>query len=171
MSQKDVTVSIIAARARNHVIGAGNTIPWHIPDDFKHFKRTTMGKPLVMGRKTFESIGGKPLPGRPHIVVTRQADMPPMDHVTYVSSLETAIEMAKKIAWDTGMDEIFIAGGAQIYTAAMALTDRLYLTIIDRDFEGDAFFPPIDSQDWTETSRSGFTDPTPYDIVVLERRP
>lgn len=164
-----IVVSGIAAMARNGVIGRDNKIPWHISEDFKHFKRTTMGKPLIVGRKTFDSFGGKPLPGRPHIVVTRTAQPDrPDDNVFFVGDIDAALVKARAIAVELGVDEIFIAGGAQIYREAFAVTQRFYLTLIDRDYEGDATLN-LDFTVWTERSSEPFEGPPPYAIKVLER--
>ncbi|MEO6013009.1 MAG: dihydrofolate reductase [Devosia sp.] len=141
-----VAVSIIAAVAENGVIGSGNAIPWRIPGDFAHFKRMTLGKPLIMGRKTFESIG-RPLPGRTNIVVSRQEGYQPQG-VIVVSSLEMALERAQSIAAAERANEVMIGGGAEIYRQAMPLADRMYLSVIAAEPEGDAFFPQIDFEQW-----------------------
>jgi dihydrofolate reductase len=137
---------MIAAVARNGVIGAGNAIPWRLPTDFAYFKRTTMGKPLIMGRKTFESIG-KPLPGRTNIVVTRRAGYRP-DGVVVVGSLAAGLTDADEIAAADGVDEVFVAGGGEIYREAMPLADRLYITHVEAAPEGDVRFPDIDPGVW-----------------------
>ncbi len=144
-------VSIIVAVAENGVIGNGNDIPWYIPEDFKYFKATTMGKPCIMGRKTFESILeklGKPLPGRTSIVVSRSG----FEHegATTAGSLREAVTIAQK----ENPDEIFIIGGAQIYAQALEdnLVDAIYLTRVHQSPDGDAFFPDVSSE-WQETSR------------------
>jgi dihydrofolate reductase len=139
-------VAIIAAVAENGVIGAGNAIPWRLPSDFAFFKRTTMGKPLVMGRKTFESIG-RPLPGRTNIVVTRQQGYQP-DGVLVIDSLAAALEHAQVIAAADGAGEVIIAGGGEIYREAMPLADRLYITHVAAGPEGDTRFPTIDPAKW-----------------------
>ncbi len=154
--------------SRNRVIGADNRLLWHIPEDFKHFKTTTMGKPVIMGRKTYESIG-RPLPGRANIVISRNPDAVEGD-VFAVATLDDAVERAKKIAAADGVDEIFIIGGGQIYQEAMPLLDRIYLTVIDRDYEGDTLFPPIDADGWCKTILQSGTEPVPYDITLLERK-
>lgn len=141
-----IVVSIGGGRLHNRVIGRKDKLLWPIPDDLKRFKELTMGHPVIMGRKTYESIFsmlGKPLPGRTNIVITRSpADFAgnpsfEFEHVLLASSLEDAVEKAKEI--DTG--EIFIGGGAQIYEQALPFVDRLYLTLVDSDEEGDAYFP------------------------------
>ena len=150
------TISLVVAAADNNVIGRDNAMPWHIPEDFKHFKAVTMGKPCIMGRKTFESILeqlGKPLPGRVNIVVSRRNYQ--HDGALTCKDLEEAIDQASKI--DT--DEICIVGGAQIYAQAMDLADKIYLTRVHQSPEGDAFFPAL-GPEWVEESRDereGFT--------------
>ena len=141
-----VAVAIIAAIAENGVIGSGNHIPWRLPGDFAHFKRMTMGKPLIMGRKTFESIG-KPLPGRTNIVVTRQADYQP-DGVTVFHNLAAALDHAQAIAAADGADEVMIGCGGEIYREAMPLAERLYVTHVAVSPDGDARFPAIDPKQW-----------------------
>ena len=175
-----ITISAIAAMSRNRVIGAGNKMPWHLPEDFKHFKRTTMGKPVIMGRKTFESLG-KPLPGRTNIVVTRSLPpTPPFPQaggggqggagVVVLSSLDSAIKTAKEIAARDDVGEIFVCGGGQIYESALPILDRIYLTIIDQDYEGDAFFPDIDLNEWNETVLATHSNPINFMIKKLDRK-
>lgn len=134
-------LTVIAAVASNRVIGSGNALPWRLPEDLKRFKTLTMGHPIVMGRKTYESIG-RPLPGRRNLVVTRNPAFR-ADGCECVPSLASAIDKCMGNA-----DEIFVIGGAQIYTEALALADRLCLTEIDRAFPGDAFFPEVDLKQW-----------------------
>lgn len=141
-----VAVAIIAAIAENGVIGDGNHIPWRLPGDFAHFKRMTLGKPLIMGRKTFESIG-RPLPGRTNIVVTRQEGYQP-DGVIVISSLEAALEHAQEIAKADRANEVMIGGGAEIYRQALPFADRMYLTQVMLEPKGDTYFPPIDFEQW-----------------------
>ncbi len=133
-------VSIIAAMGRNRVIGKDNQLVWHLPADLKHFKETTMSKPLIMGRKTFESMG-KALPGRTNVVVTRREGFEAPGCLV-ANSLDQALEMV------SGEPEIMISGGGEIYRQAIPLTDRMYITIIDHDFEGDTFFPEFDTREW-----------------------
>ena len=167
--QKSPAIAAIVAMSRNRVIGADNKLLWHIPEDFKHFRRTTMGKPVIMGRRTYESIG-KPLPGRTNIVISRTPDSIEGD-VFAVATLDDALERARKIAAVEGVDEIFIIGGGQIYAEAMPVTDRIYLTTIDRDYEGDAFFPALNMTEWTKTVLlQNDNDPLPYEISVLNRK-
>lgn len=140
-----MTVSLVAAVAGNGVIGAANDMPWRLPSDLKRFKAITMGKPVVMGRKTWESIG-RPLPGRTNIVVSRDKDFRPAG-AHAAASLEEALELARSKAGGDG--EICVIGGGQIYEQAMALADRLYITHVLAEPDGDIRFPPIDPRQWT----------------------
>lgn len=154
--------------SRNFVIGKDNKLLWYIPEDFKHFKRVTMGKPVIMGRKTYLSIG-KPLPGRTNIVITSKPDEIEGD-VIIAATLEEGLVKATGIAQQTNVDEIFIIGGGQIYEAALPITDRIYLTVINQDFEGDTFFPQINPQEWSEDIITTAEAPVPYMIGVLNRK-
>lgn len=145
-----VPVTLIAAVAENGVIGDGNAIPWRLPSDFAHFKRATLGKPLIMGRKTFESIG-RPLPGRTNLVVSRQPDYRP-DGVIVIDSISAALARAQDIATAEGADEVMVGGGAEIYRQAMAGADRLLISWVELAPDGDAHFPAIDSKEWQETA-------------------
>ena len=159
-------VALIAALADNRVIGRDNQLPWRVPADLKHFKALTMGKPIIMGRKTWESIG-RPLPGRDNIVVTRAADYR-AEGCQVVHSVAEALQAA------ADADEAMIIGGANLYEQTLDVADRLYLTQIRAEVEGDARFPVIDRQAWREIEceshpadeRNEFA----YDFVVLERR-
>ncbi|QJQ96885.1 MULTISPECIES: dihydrofolate reductase [Halomonadaceae] len=146
-----VPVAMIAALARNRVIGVDNQLPWYLPEDLKFFKAMTQGKPLVMGRKTFASIG-RPLPGRLNIVVTRD---PAFSHpgVRVCHDLASALELADQQAIIDGVDEIMVMGGAQIYAQALVLASRLYLTEVDVEVEGDAHFPSLTPDEWQEVQR------------------
>lgn len=139
-------VSIIVAASENNVIGINNQLPWRLSTDLKYFKSTTLGKPIVMGRKTFESLR-KPLPGRPNIVITRQTDFQP-EGVYVVGSIDEAIAKAQTFEGD----ELFITGGSQIFEQAWHLVDRIYLTRVYTVVPGDAFFPAIHGSEWTLTS-------------------
>ncbi|WP_422648319.1 Dihydrofolate reductase [Cupriavidus sp. H18C1] len=159
-------LTLIVARARNGVIGRDNTLPWRLPEDLAHFKRTTMGAPVIMGRKTWESIG-RPLPGRRNIVVSRNAGLR-LDGAETASSLEDALRLC------VGVEQVFLIGGAQLYAEALPSADRLIVTEIDADIEGDAHFPEIDPQRWIATERerhhsesNGFD----YAFVTYERAP
>jgi dihydrofolate reductase len=143
-----VPVTIVAAVGRNGVIGVDGGLPWHLPDDLRRFKEVTIGHVLVMGRKTYESIG-RPLPGRTTVVVTRRPGWRPgVDGVLVAHSVADAVETARTVD-----DEVFVVGGAEVYAAALPLTDRLALTFVDAEPEGDTFFPAVDWDDWRETAR------------------
>lgn len=146
---RTINISIIAAIAENNVIGKDNDLLWHLPADFKHFKATTMGKPMVMGRKTFQSLPGL-LPGRAHIIVSRSGFE--ADGTHSASSLEEGIALAKELAEKDGQDEIFIIGGAQIYAQSLEHADRLVITHVHRTYEGDAHFPEISPENWNVQS-------------------
>jgi dihydrofolate reductase len=150
---------------RNRVIGRGNALPWHLPADLQHFKRTTMGKPIIMGRKTCESIG-RPLPGRLNIVVSRNP-------AYSAQGFRTATTLDEALAIAAPAEESMVIGGAQLYAAALLLVTRMYLTLIDADFEGDVHFPPYDKSHWRETAREPHEpderNPYPYSYVTLER--
>lgn len=164
-------IAAIAAMSRNRVIGVDNAIPWHIPADLKQFKARTMGKPVIMGRRTFESIIvalGKPMPGRHSIVVSRgDYQFPGVNtHATF----EAALAEARAWAADNNADEIIIGGGGQIYELAMPVTDRLYLTVVQRDYDGDARFPALDDTQWIETARETFDGDPPFIVYTLDRK-
>lgn len=163
-----ITVAAIAAMSKNFAIGKDNQLLWHIPDDFRHFKETTMGKPVIMGRKTYESLG-KPLPGRTNIVITSKPEQIEGD-VVVTGNLEEALAKGKEVAAQSGVDEIFIIGGGQIYEAALPQTERIYLTVIDQIYEGDTFFPRIDPAEWNERIIQSAEEPVPYVIGILERK-
>ncbi len=158
-------LSIIAALSRNRVIGKDNQLPWRLPADLKHFKAVTLGKPVIMGRKTFESIG-KPLPGRDNIVVTRNPHFR-ADGLAVVHSLDAALAQAHNAP------EIMLIGGAQLYAEALPRAQRLYLTLIDADIDGDAQFPEYNPAEWRETARedhaSDENNHYRYSFLILER--
>lgn len=166
-----VPVAIIAAVGSNGVIGAHDSLPWRLPSDFAFFKRTTMGKPLIMGRKTFEGIG-KPLPGRTNIVVTRQKGYQP-DGVLVFDSLSAALEHAQAIAEVDRSGEVMIGGGGEIYREAMSLADRLYVTHVDAAPAGDTVFPEIDPEVWAVVDEpdvsGGPRDSATFRVKVYER--
>ncbi len=136
-----MTLSIIAAVDQNYIIGNGKNIPWHLPADFAYFKKTTMGAPVIMGRTTFESIG-KPLPGRKNIVLTRGEFI--HEGVEVAHTLDEALNFVKD------EQEVFIIGGAQVYREALSRADKLYITFVEGEFEGNIFFPEINWNDWKE---------------------
>lgn len=162
---------IVVALARNGVIGRDNGLPWKMRSDLKHFKAVTLGKPLIMGRRTFESIG-KPLPGRETIVVSRQTDYRP-DGVHRAASLAEAIELANPCAESMGASEIILAGGAMLYAEALPLADRIVMSRLALDVEGDARFPAIDPNQWRQTSQTHHArdvgDDADFDVVIYER--
>jgi dihydrofolate reductase len=160
-------VSAIAAMAANRVIGREGGLPWRLPQDFKYFKDKTMGHIMVMGRKTFESFG-KPLPGRLHVIITRQKDYRvPGAHV--FDNLDEALNFCAANTSEWG-DEVFVVGGGEIYREALPRTDRIYLTEVRAEFPGDARFPEFDKDTYKEISRRPIlSDDIPYDFVVYER--
>ena len=164
-------LALIAAVARNGVIGRDNALPWHLPGDLKYFKAVTLGKPVVMGRKTWESLG-RPLPGRTNIVISRQAGYAPAG-ARVVGSLDAALQLAAQVALIDGVDECVVIGGAEIYAQALPRCDRLYLTEVHAAVDGDAFFPAWDRGAWRETARENHaaagSNPYAYSFVVYER--
>lgn len=159
------TISLIAAMAKNRVIGINNTLPWHLPADFRHFKRVTMGKPILMGRKTYESIG-HPLPGRTNIVITGNSDYR-AEGCEVVNSINEALSLTSDEA------EVMVIGGASFYQQTLPIAQRIYLTIIHHEFEGDAHFVEFDDSEWHEVERIDF-DPDeqnryPYSFITLKR--
>ncbi|KAB0566805.1 dihydrofolate reductase [Pseudomonas palleroniana] len=144
--KKTLPLSLIAALGENRVIGVDNSMPWHLPGDFKYFKATTLGKPIIMGRKTWESLG-RPLPGRLNIVVSRQTDLE-LEGAQVFPSLDAAVERAEAWALEQGADELMLIGGAQLYAQGLEQADRLYLTRVALSPEGDAWFPEFDLNRW-----------------------
>lgn len=157
-------ISLIAAMAHNRTIGKNNTMPWHLPADLKHFKQMTVNKPIIMGRRTFESIG-KALPMRKNIIITTQQDFV-ADNCIIVHNLNDAILAAGDV------DEIMIIGGGKLYQEAIHLAQRLYLTFIDLEVTGDTFFPAWNEHEWQEVSREAHQkdaqNPYDYQFVVLD---
>lgn len=166
------TLALIVARTRNGVIGRNNTMPWHLPEDLRYFKRVTLGKPVIMGRNTWESLG-KPLPGRDNIVISRNPDFC-ANGATVANDFETAWSLADAFANERGVTEIMVIGGAQIYAEALPHISRAYITEIDADIEGDTFFPELDPESWQETARESHLpcekNPHCYSFVTLERK-
>lgn len=158
-------VSVIAALAKNRVIGIENRLPWRLPEDLAHFKALTLNHPILMGRKTFESLG-RPLPGRTNIVITRNVDYR-RDGCLVADSIPAAIALCEDA------DEVFFIGGAELYAQVIPLADRLYLTEVDVDAQGDAWFPDYDRSAFREISRESHTggkgDTLRFDFVVYER--
>ncbi len=161
-------ISLIVAIAQNGVIGRDNQLIWHLPDDLKQFKRLTTGHPIIMGRKTFESIG-KPLPNRTSIVVTRSKNWT-FEGVVVVNSVAEALEAARQ----TGTDEAFVIGGAEIYRLTLPIADKIYLTEVKSDFEGDSHFFIPNLENWKELSRSHHSvdekHAVAFDFVELVRK-
>ncbi len=157
-------VCLIVALSENRVIGKDNALPWHIPEDLQHFKEVTLGHPVIMGRKTFESIG-RLLPKRMNIIVTRDASYK-VEGATTVNSLVQAVEIAKNY----DKDEVFVIGGGQIFEQAMKLADRLYLTVVHQEIEGDVLFPEY-AAEFTKVieERKGASEDFTYTFFVLER--
>ncbi len=140
-------VALVVARAQNGVIGRGGELPWRMKSDLQWFKANTLGKPVVMGRKTYESIG-RPLPRRANIIITRNSQFS-AEGIDVTSSLSDALARAKSVASDAGSPEIAIIGGGEIYKEALPLADVLYLTTIEDDVTGDTVFPALNASDWT----------------------
>ncbi len=166
-----MNISLIFAMSENRVIGRNNKLPWYLPNDLKYFKQVTMGKPVIMGRKTYESIG-KPLPGRMNLVITRD-DAWHAEGVTTCSSLAQAVERATGAAEINGVDEVMVIGGAEIYRLALPAADRIYLTQVHAHIEGDAYMDDIDWSGWREVGREDFQAEDPniynYSFVVYDR--
>lgn len=162
-------ISLIAALTRNRVIGKDNDLPWHLPDDMKYFMQTTKGHHVVMGRKNYDSIPEKfrPLPNRTNIVVTRQKDLK-LPGCLVVNALEDAVSIAR----NAGESEVFIIGGSTIYRLGLPFADRLYLTEIDAELDGDTHFPAFNRNDWKEVSRKHHPADDrhafPFDFVIYD---
>ena len=163
--------AIVVAVAENGVIGRNNALPWRLPEDLKYFKRVTMGHPIIMGRKTFTSIG-RPLPGRTNIVVTRQRDWE-AEGVKVAHSLEQALQIAEAQATIDGVDYAMVIGGADFYQQTLPQAQRLYLTEVHAQVEGDAYFPSFDKSAWQERGRQRYeadeTNPYAYSFVILDK--
>ena len=164
-------ISLIVAVAENGVIGRNGALPWHVPSDLKTFRRVTMGRPVIMGRKTYASIG-KPLPGRDNIVVTRDAGFSAAG-THRAASIDEALDIARRKAAERGVDEIMVIGGAEIFALSLPLADRIYLTRIHAHPDGDVTLPEPDRNIWREVSRTPIA-PDPRDdaaatLLILER--
>jgi dihydrofolate reductase len=159
-------ISIMVAIAEDGAIGKNNQLLWHLPADLKHFKQTTSGHTVIMGRKTYDSVG-KPLPDRRNIVISRNASLE-IPGVELVTDLESAIALCDE------NEEVFIVGGAQIYRMAMGITDKIYLTVVKGTFDADTYFPPIDPKFWEETDKISFEadekNAWPYTFSTLLRK-
>jgi len=167
-----VRIAFVVAAAENGIIGRNGQLPWRLPSDLKRFRQLTLGKPVVMGRKTYESIG-KPLDGRDNIVVTRQAGFSrPGVHVA--SSVEQALALGQELAAGRSVDEVMVIGGAEVYRVARPRAERIYLTLVHAEPEGDARFHGLDPQQWRETAREpmpqGPNDQFSAEFIVLDRQ-
>jgi dihydrofolate reductase len=146
-----ILVSLVCALTRQQVIGVNNQLPWHLPADLAHFKAITLGHPIIMGRKTYDSIG-RPLPGRANLVVTTQPNWQ-VPGVMATPSLPDALHQAKVIAAKEGKQEVMLIGGASLYREALPLVDKMYLTWVEAEVPGDAYFPPVDWSLWQVAQR------------------
>ena len=155
-------IILIVAMAKNRVIGSGSAIPWNIPEEQQRFKKITMGHTLIMGRKTFESIG-RPLPGRKTVIISRKKNYMIQDCLVAAS-----LTQALKLCGDE--DKVFISGGGQIYAQAMGLADEIYLTTLNREVEGNIYFPQFSQEDFEETCSETVTGPEPYIFKILTRK-
>jgi dihydrofolate reductase len=164
-------IALIWAMARNRVIGRDNGLPWHLPKDLRYFMRTTVGHPVIMGRKTFESMNA-PLPRRTNIVISRNPDYAP-GGARVAADLDAALAIATAVCRADGKDTIFIAGGAEIYRRGLEIATHLHVTEIDAEFDGDTFFPEVDWADWQLASRETHgvdaDHAWPFTISVFER--
>jgi dihydrofolate reductase len=161
-------ISLIVAKAQNNVIGKDNKLPWHLKDDLQNFKKITMGHHILMGRKTFESIG-KPLPGRMSLVLSSEAK-PVQENLVWFSSIWRAIKFAER----AGETELFIIGGEKIFKSALAIADRIYLTEIEAEVEGDVYFPQLSLKNWNNVSEQSFEknadNDFSFNFKILDRR-
>ncbi|WP_295769075.1 dihydrofolate reductase [uncultured Mucilaginibacter sp.] len=160
-----MNINIVVAIATNNAIGKDNELLWHLPNDLKHFRQLTTGHSIIMGRKTYDSVG-KPLPKRRNIIVTRQEIN--IEGCEVVHSIDEALALCKN------EPEVDIIGGAEIYTQTLPLVNRIYLTIVHQDFNADAYFPQLNKNEWKETARENFEADEihayPYSFITLERR-
>ncbi len=170
-ARKGLPLCLIAALAENRVIGRDNQLPWHLPADLKHFKALTLGKPIIMGRKTWDSLG-RPLPGRLNLVVSRQAGLQ-LQGAEVFAALETALLRAEDWAREQGAEELMLIGGAQLYEQALPLAQRLYLTRVALRPEGDAWFPELDQRLWRREAaevHEAVGDTPAYTFETWQRR-
>jgi dihydrofolate reductase len=168
----NIFVSIIVAKSKNNVIGVNGDLPWRLSSDLQNFKAITTGKPIIMGRKTFDSLP-RLLPNRTHIIVSRDKDFMPNGALVY-SSIDAAIAAGKAIALKDGVNECCIIGGGEIYKLALPLTDKLHLTEVNCEIEGDTFFPDLNEDEWKEISMQHFEktekDDFDFNVRTLERK-
>jgi len=167
--QQDPKTCLIVARGRNGVIGRDGDLPWRLKDDLALFKSTTLGAPILMGRKTWQSLPRRPLPGRENLVLSRDWTFSAPGARVY-SNLTTALAVARSLAARAGKPEVFVIGGAAIYEDSLALADRLFITEVDAAPEGDAWFPEIDPKEWSETRREPFEANQRNDHAFVFRR-
>jgi dihydrofolate reductase len=164
-----MTISLVAAASSNNTIGLNNQLIWHLPNDMQFFKNLTWGMPVIMGRKTFESINNKPLPGRCNIVVSHKLSKVQHTHVTIANTLPEAIA----IAGATDAKEVFVVGGAEIYAAALPMANKMYITRIHAQIKGDTFFPVFDKEEWLKIKNQNFLADEkhtyPYSFEVWQR--
>ena len=164
--------ALIVAMSRNRVIGRNNKLPWYLPGDLKYFKQATMGKPIIMGRKTWDSIG-RPLPGRMNLVISRNPLWEAPAGTVAAESLQAALVKAQAQAEIEGGEEVMIIGGGQIYAEALPVVDRMYVTLVHDEVEGDAFFPEVNWEEWEEIGREDFSASDNnlhnYSFVVYQR--
>lgn len=166
-----IRLALIWAMGENRVIGRGDTLPWRLPGEMQYFRAITLGKPVIMGRKTFDSLA-KPLPGRTNIVVSRSASI---DHprVKMARSLDEALRLGRAQAEVDGQQEVVVMGGAELYAAALPLADRLYLTLVHAEPEGDTFFPQYDGSEWQEKRRlripADADNVFDFSLILMER--
>lgn len=158
--------SAIVAMSQNRVIGKNNRIPWHLPDDLRYFKKVTSGHSIVMGRKTFESIG-RPLPHRENIVISRQRKLVSQQGVQLFHSVN---EVTQYCSTKGENEEVFVIGGAEIYRTFFPKLHRIYLTLIHHHFDGDTFFPAFENENFSEIWREDHAEPLPYSFLVFERK-
>ena len=161
-----MTISLIWAMADNRVIGIENRLPWKLPADMKWFRENTMGKPIIMGRLTFESFGAKPLPGRRNIIISRNPNYS-AEGIEVFTSIEEALQATQD------SEEVMIIGGMSLYKQSLSLADRLYMTLVHTEIKGDAWFPEFDLNEWHQTQRSDFSadekNPHAYSFVTLDK--
>lgn len=167
----DIPLAIVVAVAKNGVIGRDNDLPWRIPSDLKNFKAVTLGKPIIMGRKTWDSLPRKPLPGRANLVVSRS--LTALDGAQVLADADEAVNAARGIAAQDGASEVCLIGGAALYEALLPHTTRIYITEVDLEPDGDAYFPMLNPVEWREVSAQAFDpavgDDARFVIRVLER--
>jgi dihydrofolate reductase len=168
-----VKLALVVARGSNNVIGVDGDLPWKLSSDLKRFKAITMGKPVIMGRKTWASIG-RPLPGRPNLIVTRDASFK-AEGASVWSNLDVAIATARAMATTSGQDEVCVIGGGELYAQTIECADRLYLTEVEAAPKGDVLFPLFNEHDWHESAREVFVagpkDDHAFCLRVLDRQP